>query len=171
MGPYPMPEQDTVPSCTRNKASACYGSILTKVSAMRKVFDQHRLAGKPMFDTEGSWGKANLTDPDVQTAWLARWYLLQAGLRSTANLQMVAWFAWDGTVFDWGSIEDSSGAPTQAAIAFNQVYYWLVGATIRQPWSSAADGTWICSLTRPGGYSALAVWNPQGSKAYMPDAV
>jgi hypothetical protein len=32
-----------------------------------------------MFDTEGSWGKGNVTDPDSRVAWLARWYQLQAG--------------------------------------------------------------------------------------------
>ncbi len=168
--PYPMPEQDSTPHCTGAKASACYGSIPTEVTVMRQVFDQHGLAGKPMFDTEGSWGKGSITDPDLQTAWLARWYLLQAGLRSADNLQMVAWFAWDGTVFDWGSIEDSSGAPTQAAIAFTEVYRWLVGATISEPCSSTAAGTWLCSITRSGGYRALAVWNTQGAKDYVPGA-
>ena len=56
-----------------------YGSIVTKATMLRQVFDQHGLAGKPMFDTEGSWGDGNVTDPDTQAAWLARWYLLQAG--------------------------------------------------------------------------------------------
>lgn len=170
MTPYPMPEQESTSNCTKGRAAGCYGSILTEVTLMRQVFDQHGLSGKPMFDTEGSWGKGNLTDPALQTAWLARWYILQAGLHSVDNLQMVAWFAWDGTVFDWGSIEDSSGAPTQAAIAFNQVYNWLVGAIISQPCASAGGGTWICSLTRPGGYHAQVVWNTQGSAAFTPDA-
>ena len=57
---------------------------------MRAVFDQYGLAGKPMFQTEGSWGKGNVTDPDTQTAWVARSMLLQAGLRSTLNLQLGA---------------------------------------------------------------------------------
>ena len=145
------------------------GSIVTKTNLMRQVFDQHGLAGKPMFDTEGSWGSDNVTDPDTQTAWLARWYLLQAGLRSTDNLQMVAWFAWGRPkTFPWGMIENNSFAPTQAGIAFNQVYSWLVGATMNQPCSSTSDGTWTCSLTQPGGYSALAIWNTQGSKSYVP---
>lgn len=169
IGPYPMPEQDSTPACTGSKASACYESILTEANVMRQVFDQHGLAGKPMFDTEGSWGKGTITDPDLQSAWLARWYRLQAGLRSTDNLQGVVWFAWDATAFDWGSIEDASGKPTQAAIAFNQVYSWLVGATMSQSCLSAADGTWTCSLTRPGGYRAIAIWNTQSPEAYTPD--
>jgi hypothetical protein len=58
--------------------------------------------------------------------------------------------------------------PNEAGIAFNQVYDWLVGATIDQSCSSSPDGTWACPLTRPGGYHALAIWNEKGSKSYMP---
>jgi hypothetical protein len=165
--PFPMPEEDSTSGCT--KFTTCYGSIVTKTTLMRQTFDQHGLAGKPMFDTEGSWGDGTVTDPDTQVAWLVRWYLLQGGLRSTDNLQLVAWFTWgDPATFHWGTIETDAGMPTQAGIAFNQVYAWLMGAAISQPCSSASDGTWTCSLTRPGGYSALAVWNTQGSKSYTP---
>ena len=83
----------------------------------------------------------------------------------------MAWFTWgDPATFHWGTIETDAGVPTQAGIAFNQVYAWLVGAAMSQPCSSASDGTWTCSLTRPGGYSALAIWNTQGSKSYTPSA-
>lgn len=152
--PYPMPEDEN-------------DSIVAKVESMRKVFDQHGLAGKPMCDTEGSWGNDEDKEmaPDWQTAFLVRWYLLQAGLHVKDNLQFAAWFTW-GKRFHWGTIETEAGEPTQAGIAFNQVYSWLVGAVMEQPCSSAADGTWTCALTRPGGYHALAVWNTQGSKAY-----
>jgi len=136
---------------------------------MRQTFDQHGLAGKPMFDTEGSWGNGTITDPDTQAAWIAQWYLLQASLRSTDDLQFAAWFTWgDPTTFHWGTIETDSGTPTQAGIAFNQVYQWLVGAEMRQPCSSTSDGTCTCSLTRPNGYRALAIWNTQSPKANMP---
>ena len=85
-----MPEQDSTTGC---KAFAtCYGSVISRATQMRAVFDQNGLAGKPMYQTEGSWGNNSVTDPDTQVAWLARFYLLQAGLRSTLNLQMNAWF-------------------------------------------------------------------------------
>jgi hypothetical protein len=167
--PFPMPEEDSTSGCTKFKT--CSGSIVTKTTLMRQTFDQHGLAGKPMFDTEGSWGERTVTDPDTQAVWLARWYLLQAGLRSTDNLQLVAWFTWGNpATFHWGTIETDAGAPTKAGIAFNQVYAWLVGAEMSQPCSSALDGTWTCLLTRPGRYSALAIWNTQGSKSYTPTA-
>ncbi len=165
--PFPMPDEDMTAGC--KEFITCYGSIVTKATLMRQVFDQHGLAGKPMFDTEGSWGNGTVTDPDTQTAWLARWYLLQAGLRSSENLQMAAWFTWgDPTTFHWGTIETAASVPTQAGIAFDQVYTWLVGAEMSQPCSSTSDGTWTCSLTRSGGYNALAVWDMQGSNTYSP---
>ena len=161
---YPMPD-DATPGC--KGSIGCSGPLVTKVNTMRQVFDQHGLAGKPMFDTEGSWGSGTVTDPDTQTAWLARWYLLQAGLHSSDNLQSAAWFTWgDPSTFHWGTIETDSEAPTQAGIAYNQVYNWLVGATMSKPCSSTSDGTWTCALTRQGGYNAVAIWNNQDSKNY-----
>jgi len=164
---FPMPEQDTGPGC--KAFVSCYGSIITKATQMRAVFDQNGLSGKPMYQTEGSWGNNTVTDPDTQIAWIARYNLLQAGLRSTLNLQMAAWFTWgDGTAFTWGTIEDASLDPTPAGVAYNQVFNWVTGASIGQPCSSAANGTWTCTLTRTGGYTALAVWNTNGSLSYTP---
>ena len=164
--PFPMPEQN--PSdCAA--PGVCYGSILSIVNGMRQVFDQHGLAGKPMFQTEGSWGDGSVTEPPTQAAWLARWYLLQAGLRAADNLQMSAWFTWgDPKTFHWGTIETDAGEPSEAGVAFDQVVAWVVGAEMPAPCASTPDGTWACALTRPGGYRALAVWNTHGSIAYRP---
>jgi hypothetical protein len=151
--------------------STCWGSIVTQANRMRQVFDGHGLAGKPMFDTEGSWGQSNVTDPDTQAAWLARWYLLQAGLLVADNLQFVAWYTWGGGPSQkWGTIESDSRATDLglAALAYNQIYEWLVGATIAQPCSAASDSTWTCNLTRPDGYVAKAVWNTAGSWTSRP---
>lgn len=169
VNPFPMPEQDQTSGC--KPFVGCYGSIMTKATQMRAVFDQNGLASKPMFQTEGSWGNGNITDLDTQIAWLTRFNLLQAGLRSTLNLQMAAWFTWGGgTTFGWGDIEDDSLDPTAAGLAYDQVFNWVVGASIDQPCSSTSNGTWTCTLTRPGGYQALAVWNAQGSIQYTPGA-
>ncbi|MGO9261650.1 MAG: hypothetical protein ACLQU1_35900 [Bryobacteraceae bacterium] len=165
--PFPMPEQDSTSGCTA--FVECFGSVVTKATQMRAVFDQNGLAGKPMYQTEGSWGNGNITDPDTQVAWLARWNLLWAGMRSTVNLPMAAWFSW-GPSETWGTIETPAGQPTAAAAAYTQIYNWVVGATIGQPCASASNGTWSCTLTRPGGYGALAVWNTQGSISYTPAA-
>jgi uncharacterized protein (TIGR03437 family) len=152
----PMPEQDTTPGC-----QACYGSIVTIATQLRAALDNWGMAGKPLLETEGSWGAATL-DGSAQTAWMSRYMLLLAGLRASLNLQMVGWYAWSGGGNGWGNLADGSLQPTRAGAAYSQLYNWLVGATITKPCSSVADGTWTCSFTRPGGYVARAVWNTQG---------
>lgn len=164
--PYPMPEQDQTSGCT--PSVDCYVSIVTKATQMRAAFDQNGLKGRPMFQTEGSWGTATLADADTQVAWLARYMLLQAGLRSTLNLQAAAWFTWSHAAFGWGTISDASDQPTAAGLAYGRVYDWLVGATMSQPCSGAADGTWTCPLMREGGYEAMVVWSTQGDATYTP---
>jgi N-acetylglucosamine-6-sulfatase len=169
VSPFPMPEDDSTSGCT--PFVSCFGSIVTKATQMRAVFDQNGLAGKPMFQTEGSWGNQTVTDSDTQIAWVTRYTLLQAGLRSTLNLQMAAWFSWGGgTTFGWGDLETASLAPNPAGFAYDEVFHWLVGATIDTPCSGASNGTWICTLSRPGGYVAQAVWNTKGSLSYSPAA-
>jgi hypothetical protein len=165
VSPFPMPEDDSAPGC-----NCFFGSIATKATQMREVFDQNGLSGKPMLQTEGSWGNSTVTDSDTQVAWVARYNLLQAGLRSTLNLQLAGWFTWAMPGFGWGDIADSSLNPTAAGIAYNQVYNWAVGAAIDTPCSGAEDGTWTCNLTRPGGYKAEAVWNTQGPAQLTPGA-
>ncbi|MGO9258975.1 MAG: hypothetical protein ACLQU1_22030 [Bryobacteraceae bacterium] len=57
----------------------------------------------------GALAHQAITDLATEVAWIARYNLLQAGLRSTLNLQMTAWFTWGGgTAFGWGDIEDDS---------------------------------------------------------------
>jgi len=160
VNPYPMPEQDRTPGCGAVAGAMCFGSILTQVRSYRRVFDENGLAGKPMFNTEGSWGVDPITDPDMQTAWLARYHLLQAGMAVEDNLQLISWFAWarppEGKR-SWGTIQSQTGAPTQAGLAYNQVHDWIVGAKMSV--CSAAGTVWTCRLNRAGGYEALTVWD------------
>jgi hypothetical protein len=162
---FPMPEDDSIAGC-----NCFFGSIITRATQMREVFDQNGLEGRPMFQTEGSWGNNTVTLSDTQVAWVARYNLLQAGLRSTLNLQLAGWFTWAMPAFGWGDIADSSLNPTPAGTAYSQVYNWVVGAAIDTPCSGAEDGTWTCKLTRPGGYKAQAVWNTQGPVQFTPPA-
>jgi len=157
--PYPMPEQDETAGCGSTPPNICAGSILTLVRNYRRVFDENGLAGKPMFNSEGSWGLDTIPDPDMQIAWLARYYLLQAGLAAENNLQLISWWAWGrprGERHPWGSIETATGNPTAAGLAYNQLHDWIVGATISP--CSLKGSVWTCTLSRPGGYEAQAVW-------------
>jgi hypothetical protein len=158
--PFPWPEQDSVVQCTGNKAQFCFGSVITQVTAMRAVFDANGMSGKPMIMSEGGWGNGGWVDTDIEVAWLARYYLLLAGYYNAANLQAVAWYqiGTAGSADNWGIIENGDHTPTAAGVAYQQVYNWLVGATIAAP-CSATGTVWSCALTRPNGYSGLAVWD------------
>ncbi len=111
--------------------------------------------GKPLFCTEGGWGNAiieGFTDTDLQAAFLARYYLLQ----NSTNVARVYWYAWDTTPTDIALWSPTDTTP--AAIAYGEVYKWINGATLSSPCSS--NGTvYTCALTRPNGYTALAVWD------------
>jgi len=162
--PYPFPED-----CS----ASGYDDIVTRALMFRNVLDTNGLAGKRMYDSEGSWGKANITDSAQQAAWLARWYLLQAG---SQVVQSAYWFPWGlsnpgqlGQPYpQWGLITDDCLVnymcnPTAAGIAYGQVYDWLVGATI-SPCSSAVDTSnlenyiWTCNVVGPAGQQELALW-------------
>jgi len=175
--PYPFPEDND---------SFGYTDIVTRATSFRATFDNDGLAGKPMFDSEGSWGKDNVTDPDQQVAWLSRWFLLQAGLlQNGAGLVSSAyWFSWGdstpgaGSDQQWGLISDDGGlTPTAAGIAYGQLFNWLAGASVSKCQSSAAppaSSLWTCMMSRSGGYHAMAAWYYSASESettlYTPPA-
>jgi hypothetical protein len=154
---YQFPEDDL---------GSGYGAVAKRTQVFRTLFDLNGLKGQPMFDTEGSWGPANVTNSDQQMAWLARWYLIQSGVKAddgTPAVRAAYWFAWGDSSPQgepqWGLISDDEGNnPTDAGKAYGYVYDWLVGATV-SPCTSSAN-VWTCVLTRPNypDYQGLAVW-------------
>jgi len=155
----------TYPNPTNDIAEVVTGSMTTTIKA---VMSKYGLSGKPLWDTEGSWGNISsgaITDPDLQTAFVARSYLLHWSI----GITRFYWYAWDSLA--WGNLWSSTSGPTEAAIAYGQVYNWMNGATMALPCSlngatSAYHAVITCDLTRSGGYQARAVWNTDGSSAY-----
>jgi len=112
--------------------------------------------GKPLFNTEGSWGtKQPITDPQEQAAWLSRYILIQV----SESISKFYWYSWDGgPVGLWSATGGTSPAGIAYGILGSQ---WLkAGATISAcaP-QNPQSPVWTCNLTRPGGYQAQAVWN------------
>lgn len=155
--PYPWPEDSKTQGCT---AATCYASIASKVTTFRSIFDQNGLNGKPVYQTEGSWGNANVADPDQQVAWGSRWLILQAGLSANTNLQTATWYAW-GPNQSWGTIENPDGTPTAAGAALSQVYSWLAGKSVSACRNSAT--IWTCDITGSTGYQAEIIWDSSQS--------
>jgi hypothetical protein len=168
---YPDPSRYTTsqyPAAER----ICCGNFL--IAPVKSTITTHGLGSKPIFDTEGSWGQHQgvmLTNDPDRMAFVARWHLLHW----SEGVQRMAWYAWDNSA--WGTLWN--GTPNAAAGAYAQVRDWMVGATM--PSSCATSGTnaintdeaaqYACTLTRPGGYQALAIWNTNGSTSYTPSGI
>jgi len=136
--PIPLPES----SASTNAA------IQTMITGMQAV------AGtRPLAITEGGWGVTGVSDPDMQAAWLAHYYLLAGGYQASANLLFTDWYAWGKNPPTLsGVIENADGTATQAGLAYSTVYQWLVG---QQLGVCSVSGTiWSC----PVGVN-LVVWD------------
>ena len=135
----------------------CRYSITDQIGIMRKVFDDHGLAGAPMFATEGAWGSPDvLPDADEQAAYLARWYTTLAG----GGVARAYWYHKD---LDFGRLVEPDGTVTTAGLAYGHVYNWLVGSSIG---ACTASGTvWSCPVTEPGNKPALILWDTSESCA------
>jgi hypothetical protein len=164
---FRMPEDEASPCfiASWNYTKACYGSILNEIDTLRAVLDRNGLAGKPIFNTEGSWGNGSLTNSTVEAAWLARYYLLQAG----KGIARVYWYGWGFNA--WGNLASGAGENSLVETAYRQIYKWLVGATMAGPCTPLSNRTtWTCGLTRPGNYRALAVWSTSGTQSFTTES-
>jgi hypothetical protein len=131
------------------------------INNMRKVMAKYNLSSKPLWDTESSWGTFSLT-PDQQVGYVARDYLMQW----SEGVSRYYWYGWDTAI--WGTLWDSTTGAHAAATAYQQIYNWMVGATMSSPCTMASDSTWTCTLTRPGGSQAQATWNSATTTSYTP---
>jgi hypothetical protein len=136
-GVYPVPE-----------------NFLTNIANIRSVLNKYGQGGKPIWDTEASWGPTNadcFTNQDLQAAFLARFFLLHR----SAGIGRFYWRAWiDGA----GGLYDQSTGLNKAGFAYVQIHNWLVGNTLTAP-CSAHRTVWTCNFTGPNGYVAQAIWN------------
>lgn len=137
--------------------------VASEIAKIRTTMTKYGLSSKPMWDTEGAWTAA-LT-ASQQAGFVARYYLMHA----SSGAARFYWYAWDSPTT--GTMWDPSLGLHQDAIAFQQVFDWMVGATISSPCTMASNFTWTCTLTRPGGYEAVAVWNSVGTASYTPATI
>jgi len=135
--------------------------------AFKSVVAKYHLQDKPLWDTEASWGvtvRWQMTDPDKQAAFVARHYLLHW----SSGFTRYYWYNWDST--NLGTLWDPTNGENKGAMAYRQVYQWMVGATMPRPCSRNTGelyhALYSCELTRPGGYRALAVWNTDGTASF-----
>jgi hypothetical protein len=113
----------------------------------------------PLFDTEGSWGASggqdNITDPDQQAAFVARYYLLQMS-RPVAKLY---WYGWDFDNSSGALYDSSTKSLTAAGIAYQQIVGWTsAGKAVVGPCAQTST-QWTCTITSPLGAEAEAIWD------------
>jgi len=131
--------------------------IVTNLQTAMKAYGQ---GSKPIFCTEGDWGtegpNANCPTTNDAVAFMARHYLLMWSL----GVSSYAWYDWENNNGYWqyGEMWDpNNGGLNAAGLAYQQLYYWMVGAQMSQPYTHQGS-LYTCGFTRPGGYQALAVW-------------
>lgn len=140
------------------------GNIVAYVSLTRAILAKYGLQGRPMWDTEISWGVPTVSSPafmdeDLRMGFIGQMYLLQQSIGVARQF----WYQWNNSVVGtmWLPNPNVPGAPgtvLKTGVAYGQVNNWMVGATVSSKCS--VNGTvWACGYTRSGGYVAQAVWD------------
>ena len=131
--------------------------------ALQKVLNAHGLASKPIWDTEAGVAASQFSSESDRAAYLAKYYLLHWSL----GISRYVWYAWDNYLY--GTLWNSSTGINAPGVAYEQVNNWMQGATLSVPCAADGQTTWTCAFTRPGGYQAVAVWNPASPITYSPN--
>ena len=123
--------------------------IVPMLSQYHALMAANGATGLPIWDTEQDGGPNSPSD-------LAKMYLLEW----SGGVSRSLWYAYDdiGGRLLWSA--DTGLTPS--GTAYNEVYKWLVGASLNTPCSKDSFGTFTCNLERTD-YQAEAVWNSTGS--------
>jgi hypothetical protein len=131
--------------------------IIGTIAKFRAVFQQYGQEAKPVWDTEAGWGQDSwLSDPDLQAAFLAKFYLLHW----SAGVQRFYWYAYDNN--KWGTLWDAKNGLHKAGLAYREVHKWLQGAIMTAP-CALDKALWTCKLVRKDGYRALVLWSAKAA--------
>jgi hypothetical protein len=139
----------------------CYAEeMIGIVGNLKTAMNTYGQSSKPILATEGDWGTegsgANQPTTNDAVAFFAREYLLLWSL----GVSTYTWYDWENNNGYWqyGEMWDETYGLGAAGIAYQQLYYWMVGAKMTQPYA-VSGSVFTVGFTRPGGYQALAVWN------------
>ena len=142
--------------------------IVPLIGKVKNVMAEFGASNKPLWNTEAGWAIANkqtevkttkdgirskVLNDEEASAYVARAYILNWA----SGVERFYWYAWDNGLM---GLTDADGKTVKnPAFAYGEIQKWLVGARMDECLSES-NGTWICHLTRDGGYNARIVWNP-----------
>lgn len=116
---------------------------------------------KPYWSTEGGWGQAaGITDPDMQAAFVARYYLWHW----SAGTQRVYWYSYDNAA--WGLLWAPGTGLTSAGLAYQVTDSWMSTVSMNFLCSGPtypATGVYTCGFVQSNGTQMLAVWDSSQS--------
>jgi hypothetical protein len=145
--------------------------FIPKFNQFKTMVANHGQSGKPLWDTEGSWGKTaktGFTNPDKQAGFTARFSLLNV----SSGVSRFFWYEWNnqesGTL--WKPDPNNPSAPgtlLKPGIAYRTVRSWIVNNKLTSKCAAGSDSIWRCEFTRPNATQIMPVWYPGGSKTFI----
>jgi hypothetical protein len=136
-------------------------AMLSLIDKVKTVVEKYGLSSKPLWNTEAGWLGSNLLPQDLQSAYIARAYILNWA----DGVSHFYWYAWEnhrGTEIEL--VEGDNGTLTPAGKAFATVQAWMTGAVMNRC-TSSADGIWMCDLRMKGGVSHI-LWDTKGNAIF-----
>ena len=124
---------------------------------VRQVMENYGVINKPLWNTEAGWAnKSKVFSSDNEAAaYVARSYILNWA----AGIDRFYWYAWDDHWVTLEMTETDNKTLRPAAIAYNEVYKWLVNANVASC-GQDSQSTWVAQVTRNNGYNGFIIWNP-----------
>lgn len=127
------------------------------INNVRQVMQNYGVINKPLWNTEAGWAnKSKVFSSDNEAAaYVARSYILNW----PAGIDRFYWYAWDDHGVTLEMTEPDNKTLRPAAIAYNEVYKWLVNAKVASC-DQDSQSTWVAQVTRDNGYKGFIIWNP-----------
>jgi hypothetical protein len=147
-------------------------AMVPLIQKLKRIMSQSGVGDKPLWDTETGWyiqdSAGNVRSPNsawpVLSAQEAEGYVARAYILAWASgVSRLYWYDWDSDTL--GLAEPGFKFRKPAAYAYWITEKWLVGSRMTSC-GSDPSGTWVCHITRSGGYSGYIVWNASRNKNF-----
>ena len=147
-------------------------AMVPLIERVKQVMAQNGVGNKPLWCTEVGWyiqdsaGDVRSPNPtwQVVSTHQAQGYVARTYILAWANgVSRLYWYDWDSNTE--GLTEPGGKERKPAAYSYYITEKWLIGAQMTSC-DSDSSGTWVCHITRDGGYNGYIVWNPNGAKGF-----